>query len=50
MYVIVCANLITVLEHMSDGSLLRCKTYGTLWEHNGNSGENLVQEIKETTI
>lgn len=45
LYVIACVHFITMLDHMSDDSLFRCKTPGILWEDNGNLGRNLVQEI-----
>lgn len=45
-YVIACANFITVVVHMSCDSLFRCKSHGVLWEDNGTLVMNLVQEIR----
>lgn len=45
MYVIECANFITVLDHMSHCSGARL---GILWEDSINVGKNLVKEIRET--
>lgn len=47
-YITVYTNFMTALDHLSDDSLLRCKTHGVLWEDNENLEKNLVPGTRET--